>query len=63
MRRKNNYTEFGLMVKEILLAKNITQKELSKRTGITEQVITDLFVGRNKKEEHKQVIIEVLNNL
>ena len=55
------YSEFGLWLKGELAKKDIKQRELSVITGINEKVISDLVVGRNNKEAHKNLIKQVLN--
>lgn len=54
------YSEFGLWLKGELARKNMKQRELSLITGINEKVISDLIVGKNNKEAHKDLIKQVL---
>ncbi len=54
-------TTFGIWLKTELMKAGLTQRDLSRRTGINVKVINDLIYGRNKKEEHIERIKEVLN--
>lgn len=60
MRRTNEYTDFGLWVKNMLAKNCITQRELSIETGIKPGALSDVLVGRNKKKEHVAIIKFVL---
>ena len=60
MRRKRDYTDFGLWVASRLAECNMTRLELSERTGIKKSVISDVLTGRNRKAEHKEKITEIL---
>ena len=58
MKRKNEYTEYGLWVKTELSRRGLTNKELADMAGINHKVVTDVMVGRNKR--HKEEIRNAL---
>ena len=60
MRRKHNYTPYGLWVTNCLAERNMTQQDLVRITGIKKSVISDVLIGRNNREEHKAKISAVL---
>lgn len=53
-------SEFGIWLKTELLQLQMTQRELSRLTGINEKVINDLIYDRNHKDEHIQNIRNVI---
>ncbi len=58
MKRKNEYTEYGLWLKMELSRRGLTNKELADMAGINHKVVTDVMVGRNKR--HKEEIRNAL---
>ena len=58
MKRKNEYTEYGLWLKMELSRRGLTNKELADMAGINHKVVTDVMVGRNKR--HKAEIRNAL---
>ncbi|MDE7433294.1 MAG: hypothetical protein K2N34_15470 [Lachnospiraceae bacterium] len=55
-------SEFGIWLKTELLQMQMTQRELSRLTGINEKVINDLIYDRNHKDEHIINIQETIKN-
>lgn len=60
MRRKHNYTNYGLWVKTRLAEENMTQLDLCEKTGLKKSLVSDVLIGRNNREEHKAKISAVL---
>ena len=58
MKRKNEYTDYGLWLKMELSRRGLTNKELADMAGINHKVVTDVMVGRNKR--HKEEIRNAL---
>lgn len=58
MKRKNEYTEFGLWLKMELSRRGITNKELADMVGINHRVVSDVMVGQNKR--HQEAIRSAL---
>ncbi len=48
MRRKRQYSEFGLWAKGILMELNMTQTELAQALGAGRSTVSDAFTGRTK---------------
>ncbi len=48
MRRKRQYSEFGLWAKGILMELNMTQTELAQALGAGRSTVSDVFTGRTK---------------
>lgn len=55
-------SEFGIWLKMELLNIQMTQRELSRLTGINEKVINDLIYDRNHKDEHMKNIKDTIEN-
>lgn len=53
MKRKNEYTQFGLWLKMELSRRGLTNKELADMVGINHKVVTDVMVGRNKSHQEE----------
>lgn len=58
MKRKNEYTEFGLWLKLELSRRGLTNRELADMAGINHRVVSDVMVGRNNR--HKEELRRVL---
>ena len=56
MARKNQFTEFGLVVKQELDRRGMTQRELADDCGINYRVVHDVLVGLNRKEATARLI-------
>lgn len=55
-------SKFGIWLKMELLNIQMTQRELSRLTGINEKVINDLIYDRNHKDEHMKNIKDTIKN-
>ena len=63
MQRMRTLTDYGLKIKYRLLKLNITQKELCKKLGITEQYLIDILYGGRHATEMKNKIENCLDEL
>jgi len=54
----NYYVPTGTILKEYLLANNITQKDLSIKSGVSEKYISNLINGETKMTEEFAIALE-----
>lgn len=58
----HSYSEFGKRVKITMIQLGLTSKELARLMGCTESTVCDILKGRNRSEERKQTILELLED-
>lgn len=58
MKRKNEYTEYGLWLKMELSRRGLTNRDLADMVGINHRVVSDVMVGLNKR--HQEAICSAL---
>lgn len=58
MKRKNEYTEYGLWLKMELSRRGLTNRDLADMVGINHRVVSDVMVGLNKR--HQEAIRSAL---
>ncbi|MCF8566871.1 helix-turn-helix transcriptional regulator [Alicyclobacillus tolerans] len=55
-----NYTEFGLEARRIMLLKNIKMTEIARQLGISVTYVGEIFKGTRPGEKYKARIAEIL---
>lgn len=59
---KANYTEFGLLVKQELARRRLTQSWLAEQLGVTNAYISNILLGVSCPDERIEQIKQVLWN-
>lgn len=60
MRRKEELTEFGIMIKQALLNKQMLQTELASQVGVSENYLCFILYGRRSGSKYAKKISEIL---
>jgi transcriptional regulator with XRE-family HTH domain len=57
---RTDYTKFGLEARRIMFENNISVCNLSKRLGVSDTYVHDIFKGNRVSNKYKRQIVKIL---